>query len=153
LRWIALRSKASSPDQRLAPGAERDWRQSEGNVSDLERVLRAELLLDRVALGDPDPPGLGDDLAALASDDDASPATRLLGALTLDRGLAYGWRAPAAESRIAAAGVEVGSRASDPLDVEWRAALREALASDKRLRTALADASLQGWLEGDRRGR
>ena len=153
LRWLAFRSKASSPAERLPPGSERDWRQSDGNLTGLERALRTELLLDRFALGDPDPPGLEEDLAALGTDAHVSDATRRIEALTLERGRAYGLVAPAASSRIAAAGVAVGSRASDPLDDAWRAALREALASDKRLRTALADASLQGWLEGDGRRR
>lgn len=153
LRWLAFRSKASSPAERLPPGSERDWRQSEGNLTGLERALRTELLLDRFALGDPDPPGLEEDLAALGTDAHVSDATRRIEALTLERGRAYGLVAPAASSRIAAAGVAVGSRASDPLDREWRAALRDALASDKHLRTALADASLHGWLEGNGRGR
>jgi hypothetical protein len=153
LRWLAMRAKAGSTAVRVPPGAERDWRQSEGRLTGLERALRAELLLDRLALGDPDPPGLEQDLAALGSDADESAATRRLEALALERGRACGRLAPAAWDRLAASGATVGARASDPLDEEWRAALREALASDRRLRTALADASLQGWLEGGGRPR
>jgi len=148
LRWLAMRAKAGSTSVRVPPGAERDWRQSDGHLTGLERALRAELLLDRLALGDPDPPGLEADLAALGSDADESAATRRLEALALERGRACGRVAPAAWDRLAASAATVGPRASDPLDEQWRAALREALASDRRLRTALADASLQGWLDG-----
>ncbi len=150
LRWLAMRATAGSTSLRVAPGAERDWR---GRLTGLARALRVELLLDRLALGDPDPPGLEEDLAALGSDAGESAATRRLEALALERGRACGRVAPAAWDRLSASGATVGARASDPLDEEWRAALREALASDRRLRTALADASLQGWLEGGGRPR
>jgi hypothetical protein len=153
LRLLHARARlAQQPDGALDPLDEELLVHRTG-ADGIERALRAELLLDVLALTGRAPDGLSAAVAALGSDARDPGEVRHLEALAVERARACGQSDARAWSRLGEVGAVPGSRNADPLDAPWRAALQAALASDPGQRQALADEALARWLEGAERPR